>query len=59
MEPSDPKGTKERKGHKRKRGNDETHDEMRTKEPYFDKSQTVGSLVIEMWFCKYPRCQKI
>ena len=57
MEPSDPKGTKTKKGRKRKRGNDETlshketHDKMRTKEPYFDKSSaTVGSLVNRTWF---------
>jgi hypothetical protein len=50
----DPKGTKGHKGKKK------SHMNNTPDEPYFDKSSaTVGSLVNNTWFCRYPRCQNI
>jgi len=44
-----------KKGKKRTRDSDD-----KPKEAYFDKSSaTVGSLVNQCWFCRYPRCQHI
>jgi hypothetical protein len=48
----DPTGTKGHKGKKK------SHINNRTDEPYFDKSSaTVGSLVKNTWFCRYPCSQ--
>ena len=47
---------------KGKKGKKSTHvnKDNKPKEAYFDKSSaTVGSLVNQYWFCRYPRCQNI
>ena len=45
----------------KKKGKKSTHDkDNKPKEAYFDKSSaTVGSLVNQCWFCRYPRCRAI
>ncbi len=46
---------------KGKKGKKTTHEkDNKPKEAFFDKSSaTVGSLVNQYWFCRYPRCHSI